>query len=61
MKKIASARHTKIIRAYDKDGKLIKEYNGVKEFEKAEHTDRRTMMASILADTEWRGLYWEIN
>ena len=61
MKKIASARHTKIIRAYDKDGKLIKEYNGVKEFEKAEHADRRTMMASILADTEWRGLYWEIN
>lgn len=61
MKKIAAKKHSKIIRAYDKEGNLIKEYTGVKEFERAEHADRRTMIASILKDTEWRGLYWEIN
>ena len=61
IKKIAAKKHSKIIRAYNKEGILIKEYTGIKEFEKAEHADRRTMMSSILKDTEWRGLYWEIN
>ena len=61
MKKIAAKKHCKIIKAYDKDGNLVKEYQGRKEFEKIEHADIRSVKATILADTDWKGLYWEIN
>ncbi len=61
MQAIAAKNHSKIIRAYDECGVLVKEYIGIKAFEKAEHADRRTVQAAILADTSWKGLYWEIN
>lgn len=59
IKKVA-AKNTKIIQAFDLNGNLVKQYNGVKEFEKAEHADRRTMMNYIVEDTPWRGYYWKI-
>ena len=59
MGKVA-AKNTKIIQAFDIKGNLVKQYNGVKEFEKAEHADRRTMMNYIIEDAPWRGYYWKI-
>lgn len=61
IQKIAAKNNSRVIRAYDESGNLIKEYIGIKAFEKAEHADRRTMFAAILADTSWKGLYWEVN
>lgn len=61
MQAIAAKNHSKVVRAYDEYGVLVKEYIGIKAFEKAEHADRRTVQAAILADTSWNGLYWEIN
>lgn len=58
-KKISSKK-TKIIQAFDINGNLVKQYNGIKEFEKAEHADRRTMMNYIIEDLPWRGYYWKI-
>jgi len=46
MKKIAAKKHCKIIKAYDKDGNLVKEYQGRKEFEKIEHADIRSVKAT---------------
>lgn len=51
---------SRTIQAYDRDGVLIKEYANIKEFEKAEHADRRTMMNSIVLNQPWRGYYWKI-
>lgn len=53
-------KNTKIIQAFDIKGNLVKQYNGVKEFEKAEHADRRTMMNYIIEDAPWKGYYWKI-
>lgn len=61
MQDIASRNRSKIIRAYNESGDLVKEYIGIKAFELAEHADRRTMFAAILADTSWKGLYWKID
>ena len=58
--KKAAIKNTKIIQAFDIKGNLVKQYNGVKEFEKAEHADRRTMMNYIIEDTPWKGYYWKI-
>lgn len=51
---------SRTIQAYDKDGVLVKEYANIREFEKAEHADRRTMMNSIVLKQPWKGYYWKI-
>lgn len=56
----SSKKRSKLIQAFDAGGNLIKEYHNIKEFEAAEHADRRTMMASIIRDEPWRNYYWKI-
>lgn len=55
-----SKKKSRVIQAFDENGVLIKEYANIKEFEKAEHADRRTMTNSIVLNQPWRGYYWKI-
>lgn len=58
--KTISKKKSRLIQAFDEGGNLVKQYNNIKEFEVAEHADRRTMMASIVRDIPWHGYYWKI-
>ena len=59
LQKVAE-KNRRIIQAFDVYGNLVKQYNGRKEFEKAEHSDYRTVVNYIIEDSPWRGYYWKI-
>ena len=58
---LSAKKNSHIVRGYDSEGNLVKEYSGVRAFEKAEHVDRRTVQLYILEDAPYKGIYWEIN
>lgn len=58
---LSAKKNSHIVRGYDLEGNLVKEYSGIRAFEKAEHVDRRTVQLYILEDAPYKGIYWEIN
>ena len=61
IKEVANKR-ARVYRAFDPNtGELVKEYRTVREFEKGEHSDRRTIEPYLNTELLWKGYYWETN